>query len=143
MKKIIVALSLLVSIVLDAQEFDLNKYKYRYQRYQSAQINFNFNGNNTYRMDRSTYFNPRNNTPKSHYNTDKNNFNYSSRIPFYFTRTINTEKLQQVQSLNFSTDFGANNEIRNHSKNISANIEYSIDNRFYKDKNRADFLFSS
>ena len=135
MKKIIVALSLLVTIVLDAQEFDLNKYKYRYQRYQSAQINFNFNGNNTYRMDRSTYFNPRNNTPKSHYNTDKNNFNYSSRIPFYFTRTINTEKLQQVQSLNFSTDFGANNEIRNHSKNISANIEYSIDNRFYKDKN--------
>jgi len=135
MKNIILLNLLFLSIVLHAQEFDLNKYKYRFQRYQSAQINFNFYGNNTYRMDRSTNIDPNNNNSKSHYNTDKNYFKYNSRVPFYFMRTINTEKLQQVQSLSFTSDFGAINEIRNHSKNISANMQYSIDNRIYRDKN--------
>lgn len=132
MKKVLFPLALLVSIVLDAQEFDLNKYKYRFQRYQSAQFNFLFNSSNNYRVDRTVYINKQANVPDQHYNSDKNTLNIELNLPFSFYRVINTEKLQHNQNLSYDLNLSSNNEIRNKWKGVYHNLNYENNNRSYK-----------
>ncbi len=124
-----------------SQNFDLNTYKYRYQKWQGMGFNFQFEGwHNQYNNESEyTIRNINNKDSVIIDKSDQNNHTVLVNAPFFFFRNINTERLQQSQNGNYNSRLNFNKKLAN----AEHNLRYSINNRFYSNKNFTELNFST
>ncbi len=134
MKSPLLSLLILSVSSVIAQDYDLNNYKYRFQKYRSAEFDFSFRSNNNYNMHKLSYndsFIIWNREQK----TDVNNLGIYFQLPLIYRKMLNTERLQQNQTLNGNFSYYGEKSYQINSQAQQSELSYVSNNKFYQGSN--------